>query len=69
MNATPDEVTQIMGQQLATVEEAAKVLRVGRSHAYAKVRSGELRSIHIGRRVLIPTDAIRELTAKRTDAA
>ena len=37
-----------------TVEEAGKVLRVGRNTAYELVRSGQLRSIKIGRQLRIP---------------
>jgi len=38
-----------------TVERAGEVLNLGRSSAYAGVRSGEIPSIRIGRRVLVPT--------------
>lgn len=38
-----------------TVERAAKVLGIGRSSAYEGVRSGEIPSIRVGRRVLVPT--------------
>ena len=34
---------------LLTPEEAAKVLRVGRTTVYALMKSGELRPVHIGR--------------------
>ena len=34
---------------LVTPEEAATVLRVGRTTVYALMKSGQLRSIHIGR--------------------
>jgi excisionase family DNA binding protein len=34
---------------LITVEEAARRLSIGRSHAYAFVAGGELRSVRIGR--------------------
>ena len=61
MNATAQEVSEIMGQPTCSVEEAAKVLHIGRTQAYRAVRSGELRSIRIGKRVLVPTIAIREL--------
>jgi excisionase family DNA binding protein len=37
-----------------TVEEAARVLRIGRSAAYAAVRAGELPVIRLGRRLLVP---------------
>jgi excisionase family DNA binding protein len=58
-----------MGQELVTVEEAAKVLRIGRTHAYELIRTKKLHSINIGRRVLISPDAIRDFKAKGTDAA
>jgi excisionase family DNA binding protein len=37
-----------------TVEEAAGVLRIGRSAAYDAVRRGEIPSIKLGRRLLVP---------------
>jgi excisionase family DNA binding protein len=36
-------------QLLLTAEEAAQVLRVGRTTLYALIKAGELRPIHIGR--------------------
>jgi excisionase family DNA binding protein len=36
-------------QLLFTTEEAAEVLRVGRTTVYALIKSGELRPVHIGR--------------------
>jgi excisionase family DNA binding protein len=66
---TQQELDEIMAQELATVEEAAKVLRIGRTHAYSLVRTQQLRTIRIGRRVLVPTDAIRGFKARGTDAA
>ncbi len=38
-----------------TVEEAAQILRLGRSAAYEAVRRGEIPSIRVGRLVRIPT--------------
>jgi len=63
MQTTVAEVEQIMSQPVCTVEEAAKVLHIGRGHAYNAVKSGELRSIRIGRRVLVPTEPLRQLLA------
>jgi len=51
MQATVAEVDKIMSQPVCTVEEAAKVLQIGRGHAYTAVKSGDIRSIRIGRRV------------------
>lgn len=45
---------------LLRIEEAAERLRVGRSTVYDLIRTRRLRSVKIGRRRLIPTDAIAE---------
>jgi excisionase family DNA binding protein len=45
------------------VEEAARLLNVGRSTAYDLIRSGRLRSVKIGRRRLVPRDALDALIA------
>ncbi len=39
---------------LLTPEDAADVLRVGRTTVYALMKSGDLRSVHIGRSCRIP---------------
>ena len=41
-----------------TVEEAGKLLGIGRSSAYGAIRSGELPSLKIGRRILVPRSAL-----------
>lgn len=54
-------VTNISNLPLAlTVLEAGQVLRVGRSVTYELVRSGQLRSVRIGRSIRIPRDALVE---------
>ncbi len=47
----PQPLREVMeaGCLLLTPEEAAKVLRVGRTTVYALMKSGELRPVHIGR--------------------
>ena len=69
MKATVREVSEIMGQPTCSVEEAAKVLHIGRTQAYRAVKAGQIRSIRIGKRVLVPTSAIRQLLEGGTDAA
>jgi excisionase family DNA binding protein len=44
-----------------TVEECAKVLGIGRSAAYEAVRSGQIPTIRVGRRFLIPKSALDRL--------
>jgi excisionase family DNA binding protein len=51
------------------VEDAARLLNVGRSTAYDLIRSGRLRSVKIGRRRLVPRDALEELLTALQEAA
>ena len=44
-----------------TVEEAGELLGIGRSLAYEKAASGELPSIRLGRRLVIPTASLLKL--------
>jgi excisionase family DNA binding protein len=43
-----------------TVEEAARAIGVSRGLAYELVRRGDLRTVHVGRRVLVPREAVRD---------
>jgi excisionase family DNA binding protein len=45
---------------LFTIDEAATRLRVSRWSVYNLIRSGQLRTIKIGRRRLVPIDALAE---------
>lgn len=44
-----------------TVAETARLLGIGRNVAYGLVREGRLRAVRIGRRILVPVSAVREL--------
>ena len=44
-----------------TVDEVARLLGVSRGVAYEAVRTGEIRSLTIGRRIVIPPSAVAEL--------
>lgn len=44
-----------------TVEETARALSIGRTAAYEAVRRGELPTIRVGRRLLVPTARLRRL--------
>lgn len=52
-----------MDRLTLTVSEAAVVLGVSRSTAYECVRTGELRAVRLGRRLVVPRSAITELLA------
>ena len=43
-----------------TVEEAAAVLKIGRSLAYEMVRSGRLKSLRIGHKIRISRSALAD---------
>jgi excisionase family DNA binding protein len=44
-----------------TVEEAAALLRISRQSAYAAVKAGELPTVKIGRRLLVPRHRLEQL--------
>ena len=46
------------------VEELMPILGIGRNTAYELIRSGQMRSIRIGRQIRIPRDALLEFLRK-----
>ena len=38
-----------------TVDQAAEILGVSRNHAYTAVKAGDIPSLRLGRRILVPT--------------
>ena len=53
-------------KETLTVEETAKVLGIGRSLAYRMAQDGEIPTLRLGRRILIPRQAITELLGAQT---
>ena len=49
------------------VEDLMPVLNIGRNTAYELVRSGQIRSIKIGRQLRIPRDAVVEFLNGRAN--
>ena len=49
-----------------TVRETAKWLGIGRQLAYDKVKTGEIPSLRIGRRYLVPRVALEQLLQSAT---
>lgn len=54
---------------LYRVEEAAEVLRIGRTVVYELIRCGALRTVKVGTRRLVPAVAVREYVDSLTDGA
>lgn len=52
-----------MERQTLTVEEAARALGIGRGSAYEAVRRGDIPSIRVGRRLVVPRAALDRLLA------
>ena len=48
---------------LYRVDEAAEALRISRSVIYELIRSGQLRTVKVGRRRLVPVQALDEYVA------
>ena len=55
-DAMEDELT-------LSVEEAARLLGIGRNLCYERVKTGEIPVIKIGRRLLVPRSALEKLLA------
>jgi excisionase family DNA binding protein len=54
---------------LPTIDEAAASLRVSRWSVYNLIRSGQLRTIRIGRRRLVPMNALTECLERLKEMA
>lgn len=59
MNTANEAATAVTAIVL-TVEEAAKRLRIGRTTMYALIRTGQIRSVPIGRLRRIPVSALHD---------
>ena len=51
---------QVADQATITIEQAAKVLGLGRTAAYEAARRGEFPTRRIGRRLVVPVPALLE---------
>ncbi len=53
----------MMNRLTLTVDEAGELLGISRAHAYEMVARGELPSIRLGKRILVPQRALDALLA------
>lgn len=58
-----DEASLAIPAVLYTVTEAAEALRISRTAVYELIRSEQLRTVKVGRRRLVPVDALPECVA------
>ena len=54
---------QSLSKAAYSIPEAVQITGVGRSRLYQEIESGRLRSVKVGRRTLIPANAIDEWLA------
>jgi excisionase family DNA binding protein len=57
-----------MTEHVLTVEEAARLLRIGRGTAYEAVRAGTLPTVRIGRRILVPKARLMALLGEEVNS-
>lgn len=60
---TPEDARTAWARQTRKPKEASALLGIGERSVYALIRSGQLRSIRVGRKILIPLSAIEEFLA------
>ncbi len=49
---------ELLSKTTLTIEEMSLTLGIGRNSAYEAVKRGDIPSIRIGRRILVPTKAL-----------
>lgn len=60
----PDGVPSGALRPLNEVHEVAAYLRCGRTHVFHLLKSGELQSVKVGRKRLIPADAVHAYVSR-----
>lgn len=68
MNAMPDSEKPEKLPLAISIPEAGKRIGIGRSSAYAAAAKGEIPTIRIGRRVLVPYDALLKKLAAASES-
>lgn len=51
---------------ILTVDQLADILSIGRNTAYDLVRSGQIRSVRVGRQIRIPRDALIDFLSQNS---
>jgi excisionase family DNA binding protein len=66
---THHQIVAAVERKTLTVEEAARLIGIGRSAAYTACRTGEIPTIKIGRRLVVPVAALERMLAGEATAA
>jgi len=64
---TQDEEDQVMTRRTLTVGEAGRLLGISRSLAYQAARTGDLPTVKIGRRLLVPRALVERLLGEQRE--
>lgn len=54
-------VSELLRQDVLTVDEAATVLRISRNSAYEAAKTGEIPTVRVGRTLRVPGHQIRAM--------
>jgi excisionase family DNA binding protein len=54
-----DEIRQILERPAITPADALKVLPISRNGLYEAIRRGEIKSVKLGKKILVPTGPLR----------
>lgn len=57
----------LLTQRTLTVEQTAAVIGIGRAAAYRAVNSGQIPSIRVGRKILIPRQKLADLLGETNE--
>ena len=66
-NGQPESTIRLRGAALYSVADAARALGIGRSKTYELIATGQLQTVTIGRRRLVPAFAIGDLVDRLCD--
>ncbi len=61
------EPTSTAPAAVLTIQETARLLRISRQSAYQAVRTGELPTVKIGRRILVPRHRLEAMLGDTSD--
>jgi excisionase family DNA binding protein len=64
----PTEAYRMDERQTYTIEEAARIIGIGRNSAFEAAKRGEIPVIRVGRRILVPRVALDRLLEARGKA-